>query len=555
MIMRTKVLIAVSIVALTLVGYFQFPGHTYLQSDSQIYVPMLERFWDPGVLGRDFMVQRPHMAFTIYDEVAIALRRLTGLGFQEVLTFQQLLFRALGLLGVFLVAASFGLGARLSLLVTAILGLGAAVGGPTVLTIEYEPVPRGFALPLLFLAIGLIAHGRDLAASIVASLAFLYHPTTTLAFWAVYFCLACWPAGSSTMRRRVLGLMPLLAAVLVLLLFSRLQTGVTQSPVFFGRMQPWWEELLRRRATYIWVSMWFSSWHWHYVLLWLLSLAAFWRLRKDAYPDLRFFMAGLPLLGILSIPASFLLLEVWKSALGPQLQPAREVLFVTALAGLLAAIAGVKAAQAGRRVEGFLWFLVAFAIPNGEPVQRFFSETITDPVARRRLLLVSLLSAGAALTVWAQPRLRKWSNPLWAVTVLAPFFLFPGYGKVINYPPADNRDIGELSRWASVSTPVEAVFLFPDAVRWDPYPGVFRARALRAVYVDWKSGGQGNYLPSIGQEWWKRWQAVMEPKFKPGVFARYSAHGIDYLVLQRKNRAPGERPAFENSSFVAYRIK
>ena len=154
--MRTNTLIAASIAVLTLLGFYQFPGHTYLQSDTQVYAPMLERVWDATVLQRDFMVQRPHMTLTIYDEAAIALRRLTGLGFQEVLAAQQVLFRALGLLGVFLIAGSLKLGTRMSLLVTSIFALGAFVGGPTVLTLEYEPIPRAFALPLLLLAIGLV---------------------------------------------------------------------------------------------------------------------------------------------------------------------------------------------------------------------------------------------------------------------------------------------------------------------------------------------------------------------------------------------------------------
>ena len=33
------------------------------------------------------------------------------------------------------------------------------------------------------------------------------------------------------------------------------------------------------------------------------------------------------------------------------------------------------------------------------------------------------------------------------------------------------------------------MFLFPD-VGHDLYPGIFRALSERALYVDWKSGGQ-----------------------------------------------------------------
>jgi hypothetical protein len=551
--LRTNTLIAASIGVLTLLGFYQFPGHTYLQSDTQVYVSMLERLWDQTVLQQDFMVQRPHMTLTIYDEAAIALRRLTGLGFQEVLAAQQVLFRALGLLGVFLIAGSMKLGTRMSLLVTSIFALGAFVGGPTVLTLEYEPIPRAFALPLLLLAIGLAAHERYLAAGLAASVAFLYHPPTALAFWAVYVVLACRPAGFPVMRRRLLGLAPLLVAAL-LLLWSAWQSGGTETSGLFTRIAPWWEQLLRLRSSYLWVSLWFPRWYWHYAILWIVTLAACWRLRKDTAADLRFFWIGLPLLGVLSVPASYLFLEVEKLALAPQLQVARNVLFVTLVAGLLASMAGIRAAQAGRRLESFVWFAAAFAIPTGDPIQWTFLTNLADPVIRRRLLLVVLLAALAAVVAWAEAARFRWGIPAWAALALLPFFLYPTYGKVENYPRLLNPDLEELSRWARSSTGKEAMFLFPDAGR-DLYPGIFRAGALRAVYVDWKAGGQANYFPEVGQEWWKRWQELNSLKYRRGSTSRYEQYGVDYVVLKKQNAEPQEPAVFENSSFIAYRIR
>jgi len=46
----------------------------------------------------------------------------------------------------------------------------------------------------------------------------------------------------------------------------------------------------------------------------------------------------------------------------------------------------------------------------------------------------------------------------------------------------------------------DAVFLFPDAARASPRH--IPHEALRAVYVDWKSGGQANYFRDFGDEWW-----------------------------------------------------
>src|SRR6267378_1100660 len=93
-----------SILVIVLLGFFLFPGHTYLQSDTQIYVPMMERALNPSLFTRDITIQRPHLAFTAYDETAVGLARLTGLGLERVLTIEQLIFRTLGVAGLVLIA-------------------------------------------------------------------------------------------------------------------------------------------------------------------------------------------------------------------------------------------------------------------------------------------------------------------------------------------------------------------------------------------------------------------------------------------------------------------
>src|SRR5258707_1539672 len=90
--------------ALALLTFFQFPGHTWLQQDTQIYAPILEHLREPAVLRNDILVQRPHVAFTLYDESARALRAISGLGFGEVLAVTQVVTRALGIWGLLLMA-------------------------------------------------------------------------------------------------------------------------------------------------------------------------------------------------------------------------------------------------------------------------------------------------------------------------------------------------------------------------------------------------------------------------------------------------------------------
>jgi hypothetical protein len=99
------------------------------------------------VLRNDILVKQSLLQYTLYDEAAQALRNVTGLGFREVLAFEQVLARALGIWGLYLMAEALGLSMGPALLVAAICSLGATIAGPAVLSIEYEPTPRAFAVP------------------------------------------------------------------------------------------------------------------------------------------------------------------------------------------------------------------------------------------------------------------------------------------------------------------------------------------------------------------------------------------------------------------------
>src|SRR5262245_25718141 len=89
---------------LALLTYFQFPGHTWLQQDSQIYVPILEHMNDPSLLSNDPLVEGSHAAFTLYDEIAVAIHRVTAIPFHGILAAEQIVTRALGIWGLMLMA-------------------------------------------------------------------------------------------------------------------------------------------------------------------------------------------------------------------------------------------------------------------------------------------------------------------------------------------------------------------------------------------------------------------------------------------------------------------
>ena len=546
--------VASGIMVLTAVSYLVFPGHTYLIQDSQIYVPILEHLWDPSVLTEDVIAVRHHVTFTIWDELALAMRRITGAGFEALLSIEHVLHRGLGILGVYLIATALGLSTRLALLVAGVFAVGAAIGGPAVLTIEYEPKPRASAVPLIFLAIGCIAHGRYLAGGIFGSIAFLYHPPTVYPFWAVYFAMDLWPTRPDVMKKRIYGLAPLAIAAVVLFIFSRLQIGGTEPQPPLGKIGPELEQLQRMRASYSWVSTWISVWIAHYLVAWSVSILAFLRLRSHMSVGLQFFAVGLPVVGMLSIPASYLLLDEWKWALLPKFQPVRALLFVIAVALILSMAAALKAALEKRLPEALFWAVIAFALPLHPRITELLWPDLSNSLIRRRVAVGLGLAAMAVAAGWFHNSRPILSWPAWGLALLLPFVLIPHYGKVHAAEPSiESPELMELSAWAQTNTPKEAVFLFPDAGK-ALYPGVFRSRSLRAVYVDWKGGGQVNMVSEFGTEWWRRWQETVAAGFRPDQLGKYARLGVDYIVVNPTNRISNQSPLFENGDFLVYTL-
>ena len=478
--------VAAICLALALASFFGYPGHTWLQQDTQIYVPIMQHQSDPAMLRNDLLVQHPHVAFTLYDEVTRGLRAATGQDWRVVLAAQQIATRALGIWGFYLMALALGLGAGPSWMVAAMCALGAMITGPQVLSFEYEPTPRAFAVPLLFCAIGLTAHRRFTGAAVAGAAALLYHPPTALIFWALFLIVA---------GKRIGPMAILAGAVAVLALAAHGEPG----QAVFGRLTAMQEQLQRMRAAYVWISTWHAAWIAQFLLLFAIGAAAF--LRLKAPRELKLFLWGLPVLGLLSMPASYLLLEKWKWVLVPEVQPLRSLLFVTVAAQFLTAAAGVRAAMERRIPEAVACLAVAYLIAV-QPV-------LTEP--------------GAWQAMW--PPLRH------------------------QYPALHSADIAGLSNWAERSTPRDAVFLFPDAGH-NLAPGIFRAEAERAVFVDWKSGGQVNYSREFAEEWWARYQLTMT---SPIDLLRYEALGISYVVLKPEHQLP-KPTVFKNTSYLVYRI-
>src|SRR5579884_3066227 len=181
--MRRALLLLLGIVAITWLEFDVFPGHSYLEGASQIYLPVLERLDTPGFLSRDLVATHPHVSYTIYDEVTLFLREGGGMSFKSALLTQQVLCRAAALTGVFFLFLAAGVDDILALALAAWFHLGAVLHGPCAQLVEQEPTPRGLSFALILLAMGLVAREKPLLSGLAAGLALLYDPVMAAAFW------------------------------------------------------------------------------------------------------------------------------------------------------------------------------------------------------------------------------------------------------------------------------------------------------------------------------------------------------------------------------------
>jgi hypothetical protein len=519
------------VVLFTGLGYFVFPGHTYLQADTQIYVPMMERIYNPALFVNDPMISRPYLALTAYDEIATGLRNYAGLDFEHGLKFQQVVFRACAAAGLLLIALRLGLALPGAFF----------VAGAVILSItEPEPVARSFALGLLLLGVGLATEGRFLAAGMAGALGFLIHPTTMAPFW----CLAAFAVLRRTARPILLA--PLLPAIGVLLLLMHFQTGGTE-PIDFFRRVDFFQEALQRRF----ISMSFvSEWSVKTILDRLFQLSVvgvgFWRLRDRLRPPLREWLWGFAVLGILSVPFSWIVLDQLRWAMAEPWDPLRTLLFITLLASMLSAACGIFAVQKGLWWEASVWFAIALALP----VKGLLVTWFVDPWL---IALVLGLVATSMTGVWLAARTR--GIAMVAAGVL-PFIAFRISGLAPAPKPVDSPELRQLAAWAQTTTEETAVFLFADEGSYGG-SGPFRARALRSVYVDYEGRALVNYFPEFSAEWARRWRDVHEGHWRAGPedFQELADRHIDFVVLRKEHAIPTKQPEFSNSHYAVYRVR
>ena len=538
-------LLCLAIFATAWLEFTVFPGHSYLAGDTQLYVPVLERMAAPGLLSRDLVATNGALSLTAYDEATLLLHEGGRQSIRRALLAQEFVCRLAALLGVFLLARATGLGYLFSFVIAAVINLGAYLAGPAVFLTDREPLPGPFAFSLLLLAMGLLAQEVPLLAGLAGGVALLYDPVLASPFWCVLIVAFAFDAG---MRKLIRPMLPILLIFILLLAnLAQLQPGTAAQPLL-ARLP---SDLVAFQSLYtpqLYVSSWAAGEVCQLLALFVFGLwaaARCWLLLSACF---RWLVLGTGLCGVLSIPASYLLIDQGHFAWAARVQPTRALLFSAAASGLLFGLAGMRAVLHRSPMESFAWFFLLFTLPLSQGVFDFLRLTNALHAIQFALsLALTALLTGLLLRLAASGSMRL-------LIAVVPFVAAVAISQTPGLRPAPipmRASVTQLAAWADSSTWGSSVFLFPDA-GYSAYPSVFRAQSRHGLWVDWDTRRGVAFSEPAAARWQERWRGSMQNGFSIANLEKSLPLPIDYYVLATRNQLAGARHAFMNRDFVVY---
>jgi hypothetical protein len=342
------------------------------------------------------------------------------------------------------------------------------------------------------------------------------------------------------------------SAGLVVLLSMAAQGG---SGGLFAVVPEWLREVQRMRASYNWVSLWPGYLVAVHVGFCVLAGAVAWACRASLTPLLRWVLLGVPVVALVSIPGAWVAMEKLHLMAAAQTQPARALATLYAVGLIVLFAAGVKAAARRNWLGCVGWLVGGYSIVFLDRTIQLARQVALGGVANWWWWLwVPVLALLAMAALRARKAAPLASAAALCVLMAAPFGVYRlHFGADIAAQDARTPEVMALADWAGQNTAVDAVFLFPGFER-SPQPGVFRAAARRAVYVDWKAGGQVNFDIEFAELWWERWNAVGKGTFRASRIPEWARRGVQYVVVAPGVDLGGRAPLYANARFAVYRV-
>jgi hypothetical protein len=500
--MLRALLLSVALAVVTFAQFALFPGHTYLEGESQIYVPVIERLDAPGYLSRDLTATHPHVAYTIYDEITLFLHQGVKLSFEHALAIQQLLFRGAGVFGIFLLLRAGRISGWYAVLIAAVLSTAATLPGISGLMLGAEPTPRVFAFGAALLSMGALAWKNPLVSGLAAGVALLYDTSVAAPLWIAILAACIFDRRLRSMLRPF----PTILIIFLLLLgnLAQLQPGAPEAPKFLSALPPDVRMVQQLRTPQFWVTLWQPGILHAYVAIFVTGLWAIMRIWPLLSRELRWLLLFPSCAGAFSIAFSYVLLDHLHWSLVPAFEPMKALAY-TCLATLIAVtIAALASWKRTNFKESACWFSALLVLLV------FHWSGIGKHADRRQVV---------TLASWAEA--NTWGSSL---------FLFPAANR--DLLPGVFRALSRRAVWVDWGSGCLAKYAGQPAIEW-------WSRWHQTMNAD-LSRGRLNTITSLPIDYLvlplQQPLAGLSPVFTNRAFAVYDAH--DLRDLRNRPSAP-----------------
>ncbi len=484
-----------ALLAVASLEFIIYPGHSYLASSSQLYLPILQHLSTPGYLTRDLVATHPNVTYSDYDELTLFLHAASTLDFRRVLEAQQVLCRLAGVIGVFLLARATGLRPAFAVLIAALVNCGPFLRGAEMFLIDREPVPEAFALGYVLLAMGLLARAKPLLATLFGGIGFLYDPSISTPFWMMLLLAFLFDGRIRKLLRPAVPVF--LVFILLLANLAQLQPGIPDMQPLSNRFSHETAAIMKWAVPDVWVSLWPTGLIYCYLAALVITVWAVTRIWPALNMQTKWMFCALPVTAVLSLPLSSILLERYHWSLTLRVRPLHWLVYLVTVGWFACAIAAYRAIKRSKKTEASAWAAICLLVLT--------FNTGTAPVAR----------ADRAVT-----QLARWAdNQTWGSSV----FAFPDAGRA-PYPGVFRAE-SRRALWVDWESRRQMIYHVDMAGEW---------------WTRWRDTMEG---PITGEHL----QQMLSLPIDYFVFKRADRVGVELA-----GRRTAVRPVFSNGDFAVY---
>ena len=572
-----KLLVIIGI--LTIFSLVIFPGYKVFVSDHKLYIPAIYQALNPTLFQNDLLLSFNQTEYTLFDELIIFLMDILNTNIFYVLFFLSVIIRFIYFYSIYKISFYFTDDKKFSTFSILLLISGFWVYGTASSTLDINLVPRLISLAFNLLFLVCFFNKKYFLSTLPLGIGLLIHPITSLPF-IIFFYLNLFffysNKGFLNSRSLFLGTIPFLFLIFLLLNIK------TEGLGFFTFIDPIWENIIRLRDPYIFITSWSYIDFFHLIASICFFLISYLELRgilKDTTKRKLEYYYLLFLIPLFLFVFSFITVDILKLHFFVQLQASRSLflwkIFITLLFSYFAynyiknhpkdslfnfSLIGILLSFIFKEffiflfipMFLFLWVKRKYNLFRLAKIKTFNRDQVSIVIfgictvglvtiflIKDRVYLLFYLFAILALSLLASLTVRWKRDLVFGYKAIHAFLILFIIITIIFVPRFSihpsyfgDKELMEVCNWIKNNTNEQDVFITEP---FSKVSGPLRLTCYRNVFTSSKDGAQVVFKRDYAIEWKKRMDYVHELKENHSLLSEIlKEYDIDYVISENK---------------------